>query len=285
MKRMRTLAALIALVSGVVWGQATPAPAPLPSFEVADVRIAKPGGKHDADILPGGKLVANYVTMKELIAVAWDVRESFVTGGPAWLNSEHYDIVAKAPPNAPDKDLEKMLQSLLKERFKLELHHEMKAMPVYALVVDKKGAKLTPSEQGDPAKAEKMEPSCKLQPSKQGTDGQALRTMGCTKMGMADLAERLPRMAPAYIDLPVVDLTEIKGRYDFTLAWAPRRGADGMRGGQIASANSTMPATSDPDGLTIFGAVQKELGLKLDQRKHPMKIIVVDQVERVPTEN
>jgi len=58
-----------------------------------------------------------------------------------------------------------------------------------------------------------------------------------------------------------------------------------MRGGQIASANSTMPATSDPDGLTIFGALQKELGLKLDQRKHPMKIIVVDQVERVPTEN
>jgi uncharacterized protein (TIGR03435 family) len=121
MKRMRTLAALIALVSGVVWGQATPAPARLPSSKSPTFEFAKPGGKHDVDILPGGKLVATYVTMRRLIAVAWDVRESFVTGGPAWLNSEHYDIVAKAPPDAPDKDLEKMLQVVVKERFKLEL--------------------------------------------------------------------------------------------------------------------------------------------------------------------
>ena len=281
MIRIRKSAGLVALFSGFALAQ--PATTPL-SFEVADVQISKPGGKPNGDFLPGGKLTLQYLTMKELITVAWDLRDDYVTGGPAWLNSEHYDIVAKAVTTTPEKELRQMLQNLLIERFKLEVHHDKKVMPVYALVAGKKGARLQESAAGD---AEKH--SCKIQTPQQRTDGLILRSFICKKTGMDVLASMLPNIAPAYIDLPVVDLTELKGFYDFTLDWTPRGGGRGAagRGGDAPAPGKAgdVPTTSEPDGVTVFDALQSQLGLKLEQRKHPMDIVVIDKVERIPTEN
>jgi uncharacterized protein (TIGR03435 family) len=248
------------------------------AFEVSDVKVSSPGGTPNVDFLPGGKIVANFVTMKELLAVAWSKREEYVIGGPSWLGEEHYDIVAKATPAAKEADLALMLQSLLFERFKLALHMEKKPMPVYVLTAGKKGPKLT--ESTAPASEEA---SCKMQLPTERKDGQILRSLICKNAPISALVERLPNVAPAYVDHPVVDQTELKGRYDFTLEWAPRRGGRGavIVGGGAAG---EVPAP-DPDGATIFGAVQSQLGLKLEPRKLPMDVLVIDKLERVPTEN
>jgi uncharacterized protein (TIGR03435 family) len=274
-------AGLAALFSSCVLAQ--PATTPL-SFEVADVQVSKPGGKPHGDFLPGGKVTIQSFPMKGLIAIAWDLPDDYVIGGPAWLNSEHYDIVAKAVTTAPLKELRLMLQTLLIERFKLQVHHDKKAMPVYALVAGKKAVKLQERAAGDGDK-----PSCKIQGVQQRTDGLFLRSFICKKTSMEELANRLPEAAPAYVDLPVVNLTDLKGLYDFTLAWTPTGGGRGGagRGGDAPAAGKAgdMPAASEPDGVTLFDALQSQLGLKLEPRKYPMDILVIDKVERVPTEN
>jgi uncharacterized protein (TIGR03435 family) len=146
-----------------------------------------------------------------------------------------------------------MLQTLLADRFKLAFHREQKVLAIYGLVIAKHGPNLPPSANGD---------------GDEGCTGGAGR-FTCRKITMADLAETLPLMAPRYIDLPVVDLTGLKGAYDFRLTWTP-------------VAAGTPPVDS---AVSIFDAVEDQLGLKLETRKHLISIIVIDHVERVPTEN
>ncbi len=272
---MRTCVGWIALISGMAAAQ------PTPNFEVADVRISKPGGRPDIGFQPGGRLVTNYLSMKEMIAAAWSVDERFISGGPAWMATEHYDIVAKAPTTATEKDLKKMLQGLLAERFLLKVHTEKKVMPAYALEVDKKGSKLEASAKDDPA-----ESGCRFQSTPATTDGPVVRSFACKKVSMAELAESLPGMAPAFIDQPVVNLTGLEGRYDFTLAWTPRRGpaaAGAKRGGGPVVESGGLDAAA-PEGITVFDAVRR-LGLRLEGRKLPVDVLLIDKVERIPTEN
>lgn len=273
---MRILALFIAIFSGCALAQ----PA-VPNFEVADVRIAKPGGRPNADFQPGGRLVANYLSMKQLIAAAWSVEERFVTGGPAWLATEHYDIVAKAPHNSTEKELRKMLQGLLAERFLVKVHTEKKVMPAYALEVDTKGLKMQPSAKDD------AESDCKFQSTPATDDGPVMRHFACKKVGMDQFSKALPGIASAYVDQPVVNLTGLEGVYDLTLAWTPRSGLGFARAksGDGPAVEGGAPSASMPiEGITVFEAVRK-LGLKLEGRKLPLDVFVVDSVERVPTEN
>jgi len=166
-----------------------------------------------------------------------------------------------------------MLQTLLAERFKLVIHHDQKAVPVYALLVGKGGPKLKPSAPHDAGKKD-----CQRQGVVGGVPGMLQVTS--TRMTMADLAELLPDTAPAYVDLPVVDLTELKGSYDFKLNWTGRAALEGRR--RDADGNII---TEPAGGLSMFDALQAQLGLKLESRKHPMPVIVVDHVERIPTDN
>ncbi|HYW48468.1 MAG TPA: TIGR03435 family protein [Bryobacteraceae bacterium] len=238
------------------------AAAPL-SFDVAEVKMNKSGARGEAfDLLPGGQLSVRNVTMKQIIAGAYNVGDYAISGGPGWLDSDRFDIVAKAAPGTSEDNLRLMAQTLLADRLKLAVHRDQKTMSVYALVVAKRGSKLQPSPGGS------GEADCN------GRGGR----LTCTRMSMADLAEALPRMAPRYIDMPVVDLTELKGVYDFTLEWSPLGG----RGG--AGRGTDAPATADAPPSTIFDAVQ-DLGLKLEGRKHPVTIIVIDHIERIPAEN
>jgi uncharacterized protein (TIGR03435 family) len=266
----RALASALLAVLLAASGIAQSTPARL-SFEVADIKVSPAGTQMSFEMLPGGKLTAHGVPMKMMIAAAYEVDDSFVEG-PSWLASERYDIVAKAPHNAPEKDMVQMLQSLLIERFKLEVHRDKKIAAVYALTFAKKTGKLQESAAGD------TEQNCKLQLPQQRKDGLLLRTWSCTNTNMDNLADSLGQVAAAYVDLPVVNLTELKGAYDFSLEWAPRRAGRG------AAARGEPPPTADPDGPNIFEAVGR-LGLKLEQRRMPMDIIVVDKMERTPTEN
>jgi uncharacterized protein (TIGR03435 family) len=254
----------------------TPA-APL-TFEVADVKISKPGTNPNADFLPGGKLVLQYLTMKEMIVAAWnyDRWPDRISGGPDWLDSEHYDIVAKALQTTPEADLRLMLRNLLIERFKLQTHVEQKPVSVYALVVGRKGKLKESAGEGD-------KNSCKVQTPAERKDGQIIRSFMCTQTSMDFLAERLPNVAPGYIELPVVNMTDLKGRYDFTIGWTPRRRTTAIGGGDTGKAPE-IPTTGESDGFTIFDSLQSQMGLKLEQRKHPMEVVVIDKVQRQPVE-
>jgi uncharacterized protein (TIGR03435 family) len=213
---------------------------------------------------PNGTVTLRSVTMGELIREANqelaklmvnNIWVKYLTGGPDWLNTEHYELIAKAPVGTPVDTERLMLQTVLAERFHFVMHREQKPMPVYVLVLGKKELKLqAPAASGDP--------DCKNKFSQ--ADGHTHVT--CTNMTTAELANRLARLEPFDLDQPVIDSTGMTGTYDFTFEWTPHG------------------PSPEPVGVTIFDAMGK-LGLKLEARKQPMPGIVIDHVDRMPTDN
>jgi len=187
---------------------------------------------------------------------AYDVPTDYITGGPPWLASDRFDVIAKAPPNTTLRDARLMLRSLLAERSNLAVRQSEKAMSVFALTVRKQGPALTPA-------AGSAEGHCAISREVEGEIH-----IDCTSMTVADLADYLPDLAPLYIDRPVVDLTGIKGLYDFKLSWIPQ-----PPGADVAA------------GPTIFDDLEKHFGLKLEKRKQAMPILIIDHIEREPTGN
>jgi uncharacterized protein (TIGR03435 family) len=233
------------------------------SFEVADVKVNKTGEARMAvDMQGGGKFTMRNVPMKVMVMFAYHARPDAVTGGPDWLGSDRFDIVAKAAQTTPPDDLRRMLQNLLAERFKLVIHQEPRIMAAYALVLGKSGPKLQPSEA-----ALLTEQRCV---PGEGALGQ--KHINCRHMTMAALADQLQEQSPRDFDVVVVDQTGLTGSFDFKLDWTP--------------AERTPTASTDlAAGPTVFEAVAKQLGLKLESRKLPLPVIVIDHVERVPVEN
>ena len=274
--RVNVCAVLALLTAGMVFAQT---PASAPAFEVASVKPAPPPTPGMIKVQMGGDPgMVDYknVSLKSLIARAYAIKE-YQVSGPDWLDSERFDVLAKVPANSPTGQIPLMLQGLLAERFKLTAHREQKVMPVYAMVVGKGGFKLKPVEA-------ESEGRMRMTISPKGR-----RMTGPTTL--AALSSALSQM----MDRPVVDLTEIKGTYDVDLEWVP----DDREGGGIMAKMAGMAAhagagagggeahaeASDPNGLSLFGALQEKLGLRLEQRKSPVDILVVDSAEKVPTAN
>ena len=191
------------------------------------------------------------MTMKRLIERAYDVKPFQVTG-PEWMQNVHFDILAKFPPDTKDDDRAIMLRTLLEERFKLAVHKESKEVSGYALVVAKRGFKLKPVEAGG---------------SSINTNGGRVITLRAKKASMAALADLVARNLGAM----VVDRTGLEGVYDFEMRWT---NDDQIAGGSDADA-----------APSLFTALQETLGLRLQAQKVPFEVVVVDHVERVPTEN
>jgi bla regulator protein blaR1 len=239
------------------------------SFDVATI---KPNGENDHRVMirmrPGGGFSATGMNLRTLIMQAYNVRGYQITGGPDWMNTDRYDVNAKAeglPERVTPEMLRPMLQSLLADRFQLKLHKETKEMPVYALVNGKGPHKLKTSESGG-AEARNM---MRIGP------GQATLT-GTTMAGLAQaLAQPLGR--------PVNDKTGIEGKFDIDIRWTPEPG-QGFGPFGTAGPPPEAIAASDASGPSIFTAVQEQLGLKLDSGKGPVEIIVIDSAAK-PTEN
>jgi len=184
--------------------------------------------------------------------------------GPEWLSGERFDIAAKYPGEIPknreeyNAALHAMMQKMLVERFKLQVHRGEKTFAVYGLEVGKGGIKFKEVPDGD----------------NHSQNSQNNHYVG-TCVTMASFAEFLARR----MDLPVLDMTGLKGFYDLTLDWVPEPRASG-------DSKSDVPAVADsPAGPALPIALQEQLGLKLETRKAPIAILVVDHAERVPTEN
>ncbi len=222
-----------------------------PAFEAASIKVNASGSGSSSSRGSKGQVVMTNLTLKRLIERAYSVKPFQVTG-PDWLETAHFDIAAKYPPDTKTEDRSVMLRTLLEDRFKLAVHRETRDMPGYALVVSKGGFKLKP-----------VEPD----PKGSGTDhdGGRVQNLKATSITMADTAEFVARM----LGEVVVDKTGLAGVYNFELHWSN----EDQNPNGIAAAPS------------LFTALQETLGLRLQQQKVPVEILVVDHAERVPTEN
>jgi uncharacterized protein (TIGR03435 family) len=264
-------------------------PAPR-EFEVAEVRPSKPDTQQNANMRNGRLEVFGWVMKSAdnrapgLINIAYSnpLNGPNVVGGEKWLETERFDIIAKAAPDTPFETLQIMLRALLEQRFKLAVHEEKQTVPVYALTAPKGIGKLKPADGTGRT-------GCTFTPA----DGAILYS--CRNTTMAQFTEKLPQVAGPYLDHPMVDLTEIKGAFDFDITFAPpgRVFAGGGRGDGQQAAGAGAGATASPiatpaaptGGVTLFEAIEKQIGLKLAAQKYPMPVIVVDHMERTPTAN
>jgi uncharacterized protein (TIGR03435 family) len=248
------------LLSVVAFGQSTK---PQHSFDAAEIHASNSADQWTSlGVLPNGHVRSHNATLRMIIAAAYNVDLDRVTGGPSWLDSDRFDIDAETAPVSKD-DLLVMAQNLLAERFKLVIHHDKKVTQDYALAVQKGGPKFQPAATANSGCA-----------SVDGVPAQI--HLACHSFSMKDLADLLPQAAGGYITLPVVDLTELRDAYDFQLDWMARRPYD------ASVANTAAGAPKDPLAVSIFDAVAN-IGLTLTKRDNPLDVIVVESIERTPT--
>ena len=239
-------------------GQSKPGAKGGPSFEAASIKPSKPtGGGRSVLTGPGGRLTAEDATLRMLAAYAFQVREFQITGGPRWMDTDRFDIVAKPQTAARPEEARAMLQTLLADRFRFRFHRESREMPVLALVVGKNGPRLKEAK-GDSGAATR---------GLQGGRGQL------TGLG-ADMGMLAGRLAAA-LKQPVVDRTGLGGRYDFKLQWTPD------------PPPARVPeefASAPPPGPSLFASLEQQLGLRLERQKGAVEFLVIDGAER-PGEN
>jgi uncharacterized protein (TIGR03435 family) len=292
-------------------------PAAGPTFDVASIKPSEPvtpqmiqaGKIHVGMKIDGARVDIGNFTLGQLIAKAYDIK-SYQLQGPSWMipTAQRFDVIANLPAGTTKEQVPQMLQALLAERFKLEIHKESKEQKVYALVVGKTGVKMKETELPAPA-ADGSGPtpgvtgssSVAVNVSKSGgsevSDGTGMRQkvtptadgksmkFEITKASMPLLAEGLTPL----VDRPIVDMTELKGNYDmsFEIPTADLMAAARAAGANVpaAAAGGTgpVPEAADPQG-SIFTAIQS-LGLKLEPRKAQLVMIVVDKAEKMPTDN
>jgi uncharacterized protein (TIGR03435 family) len=253
-----------------------------PSFEVASVKLAEDGGGLPAFITgmpemsmrfrgsPGTKSPEriNYlgVTFKMLIQQAYGVRPEQVVG-PDWIANQRYTITATLPPETTLEQSRLMLQNLLSERFQLRLHRETRLFRVYHLAVAKNGPKLTQTEK--PIKDEQEQ--IRALQNNAAKARARLASEGITRsfeVYNRPVSEFLDKLS-LYLDYPVIDRTELKGRYTFQLSWYdwanPREGA--------------------PQGPSIFAALREQLGMELKPGSDHIEVLAIDAAERMPSGN
>lgn len=254
-------------------------------FEVASIKPNTSGNMMIMIRPPvGGRFTATNARLRMLIGVAYNVKSFEISGGPGWAGSEGFDIEAKAADSRITlDDMRPMLQSLLEDRFQLKVHRETKEVPIYALVPAKNGPKLPAAKEGGCAE---FKPGDKLPPPPSGRGAGGLPPTPCGgffmspnhleggKISMTQLVSALSTI----LGQPVVDKTGFTGTFDVSLDFSPEGTAllQGMPG--------PLPQGFDTSGPSIFTALQDKLGLKLESRKSPGQILIIDHAER-PTEN
>jgi uncharacterized protein (TIGR03435 family) len=264
-------ALLAVLAPAASLAQAPPEP---PAFEVASVKqnvaTRVPGSTGLARSEEPGRIAYTGISLRLVLMRAYNVK-GYQIVGPSWMDTERYDIVAKLPAGASKDQIPLMLQNLLVERFQMTVRRETRELPVYALVVGKNGPNLKKTDKPD--------------------DEISFSTGGHLE---ARSVASLVDMLSGFLDRPVLDMTGIEGNFEISLdvSMEDLIGLRGLRelmstagaqpGGAVPSGRNPAPE-ADPEA-SIFTAVQ-QLGLKLESRKAPMEMIVIDKAEKVPTEN
>ncbi len=301
-------------------GQA-PANAGSPAFEVASVKPNKSGdGRINVGLQPGGRFTATNITLGMLLGQAYRLQggrgggpgaaNPLILNAPNWINSDHFDIIAKADANVPPDQFPELIKSLLIERFKLAAHTESRELQVYALVVARSDGKLGPGlrpasadcaatiaarGRGGPppgpggpggpggAGAVGRGPIAPPQPGQPMPCGMMRFGPGNLAAGGTPIAQLATNLSPS-VNRIVVDKTGLTGVYEFDLRWTPDQMPQGGPGPAGPPPGPSPFPSIDPNGPSIFTAVQEQLGLKLDSTKAPVDVLVIDHVEQ-PTED
>lgn len=211
--------------------------------------------------MSGGQgYVATNVPVKVMIKLMYHLNDRQVSGGPHWLDTDLYDVEAKADGPHNIDELHVMFQNLLVDRFKLQFHKETRMLHAFELLVDKSGAKVTENKSPEHF-------DIPIRPTGRGK-------IGASHCSMTYFAWILSQM----LDQPVIDQTGLRQYYDFKLEWTPEPPPDlGARGG----ADASLPPTNGPD---LYTAIREELGLRLESHKGPVEVMIIDHIER-PSEN
>jgi uncharacterized protein (TIGR03435 family) len=265
----RTFRALGLIIPCWLFGQAPASPPAPAAFTVASIQPNKSGDdRFMLRPLPGGGLTASGVTLKMLVMFAYGVAAYQISGAPTWMGTDRWDIEAKTEGvqgSLPREQFTVLLRRLIEDRFQMKSRRETKKMPVYALVVTKSGFKPKPhSPESSP-------------PRPQAQFGNGSATF--TDSSVAGLAGQLTLS----LDRPVIDRTNLKGSFDFTLQWTPAPNEGGPQAIGLPPRAEPSRAT-DSSGPSIFTALQEQLGLKLEPTKGQVDMLVIDHVER-PSEN
>jgi uncharacterized protein (TIGR03435 family) len=292
---------MVALLAGGATLTAQPPQEPPPggwAFEVASIKPNNSGdGRVFAQMQPGRMTMTN-VTLKLLIRQAYQLQDFQITGGPGWITSDHFDINAKMPdgfqptpgppppPGGPPGPTQLMLRALLAERFKLVVHNETKDSSIYALIVARSDGKLGPQIRksatdcaavfaaargrgpmppppGPPQPGESIPCGMRIGPG----------TMAMGGFPLANFAQSLGMFAGRI----VLDRTGLAGNYDITMTWTPDQMPRPAGDGPPPQINGV---AVDPNGPSLFTAVQEQLGLKLDSQRGPVETLVIDRAER-----
>jgi uncharacterized protein (TIGR03435 family) len=219
-----------------------------------------------------GRISYTNITLKRVLMSAYNLK-SYQISGPDWLETLRFDITAKAPEGATKEQIQSMMQNLLATRFKMSVHRDSKELPVYALVVAKNGPKIKPVSAESPGEEELA--GMKANEGKDGFPVLSLQAPALiveTRSGRGRISAKvvpITRLADVLwgeTGRPVFDVTGLTGNYSFVVYFAPEGSTD----------------ASEP---SIFAALQEQLGLRLEARKGPVELLVIDHAEKIPTEN
>ena len=272
---------------------------PRAEFEVASIRAsADQNGLDRVNVglkIDGAQVRCTYMALKDYIGMAYDV-EYYRISGPDWLASQRFDIAAKLPAGTGRAEIPAMLATLLAERFHLKVHRETKDFPVYGLVLGKGELKLKES-QTDSAGRKRRRPGadrCRSQwRARRRSDkpGAGNHVHGGEQPHRMQEAHRWQVSSWAltrFLDRPAVDMTGLTKSYDFTLSFSPEDFSAMMVRSALAAGvvlpPQAMKALEYSSGDSLFNAVQA-VGLKLEPRKAPLELVVVDHIDKTPTEN
>ncbi len=262
---MKKIASLSLLAAATAFAQQ-------PKFDIADVHASATKRGYVQNFggeLRDGKYIYRDATMLNLIEAAYGVTEDVIAGGPSWVDLDLFDVIAKVPAATKPADANLMLQGLLADRFGLVVRKEMRPATRYVLSVAKGGSKLK-------AAAAAADSGCKEALTGALGDGtpndpnfQPNVKATCHNLTSEAIADNLHQMAGAYLTHDVVDQTKLSGAWDFELEWTPYQ----------------LLAHKGPDGISVFDAVNKQLGLQLELKDVPAPSLAIVQVHRTPTPN
>jgi len=269
MLRGALIAGMLACCAGTVPGQAPPAAqsgaAALPSFAVAVIKPGKPDSTGFAWRNTPDGISFTGMPMQQILCAAFNLEDDRVVGLPAWIREQRFDIEARVDPaDLPQyKDLNyhqryAMIVPVLSDRFNLKFHHESRVLPVYVLTIAKGGSKLTGTKAGP-----------------DGKEKDSGWSMGNGQMDAhATTIESLIQALSPQVGHTILDKTGLTGHYDFKLRWTPDDAPP------MSGADGTNAPGSDASAPPLFTALQEQLGLKLESRKEPVDVIVIDHIEK-----
>lgn len=265
-----------------------------PQFEVATIKLSPPDARPMGRIA-NGQVSVSGMTLKFLINFAWDLNPNdpqMIVNAPKWLDETKFDILAKTampepipgrpPAQIEPDDFRQMLRNLLIERFQMKVRMEDRSIDAYKMVADH--PKLKPA---DP----KSRTHCKEGPGPDGKDPRQANPIltalwTCQNVTMQQLGEELAHYATGYVYTPALDATGLKGGYDLTLSWSSASLTILKPPPPPGEQQNAVQGASDPNGaLTLYDAMDKQIGIKMVKEKRPVPVLVIDHIDETPTAN